>query len=318
MTVIMSGEATSAQIAAFAVALRMKGETATEIAALARIMREYAVKIPVHTDKPLVDPVGTGGDALKTFNISTSSALVAVATGSVAVAKHGNRAATSKCGSADVLEASGVNLNASPATIAKCIDEIGIGFLYAPQSHPALKYAAAPRKEIGVKTVFNILGPLTNPSGATRQLIGVNSADQCALMAEALRELGCQRAMVVFGVDGIDELSTLGETLVMELEDGEITSWKLNAQRDLGIPIASLEEIAASDSAAENARIMMGVLDGSDKGARRDIVALNAAATLVVGGVAKCLNNGLEMAYKTLESGSAAALLEKLVKLTQE
>lgn len=312
MTQIMDGTATAAQIAALAVALRMKGETVEEITGFARVMRQYAVQVPVNTDKIVVDTCGTGGDALKTFNISTAAAIVVAADGRLAVAKHGNRAATSKCGSADVLEALGVRLDLPPADVGACIETIGIGFLFAPAMHPSFRYAAGPRKEIGVRTIFNWLGPLTNPAGAKVQLIGVSDGSVCETLAHVLRSLGSERALLVHGTDGLDELSTLGPTQISELRDGQITSYTLDAQADLGLPRATIAHLAGCDSPAENAAVLLSILDGSDTGPRRDIVLLNAAGVLFVAGVVPSLADGLSRASALIDSGAAMSALEKL------
>ena len=316
MRQIMEGQATDAQIAALAVALRMKGETVEEITGLARIMREYAVHVPVHTDKVIVDTCGTGGDSLKTFNVSTAAALVVAADGRLAVAKHGNRAATSKCGSADVLEALGVKLDLPPEQLGKCIEEVGIGFLFAPSMHPSFRYAAGPRKEIGIRTIFNLLGPLTNPAGAPVQLIGVYDAAVCETLALVLRNLGSQRALLVHGVDGLDELSTLGATAVSELRNGQVTSYTLDPEWDLGIARATIEHIAGCESPTENADILLHILKGKDRGPRRDIVLLNAAGVLLVAGVEEDLEAGMERAAALIDSGASLAALERLKEFT--
>jgi anthranilate phosphoribosyltransferase len=316
MTLIMDGTATPAQIAALAVALRMKGETVDEITGFARVMREFAIQVPVDTVKVIVDTCGTGGDSIKTFNISTAAALVVAAHGDVAVAKHGNRAATSKCGSADVLEALGVHLDLPPKQIGRCIEEVGIGFLYARAMHPALKYAAAPRAEIGTRTFFNILGPLTNPAGAKVQLIGVNDLSLCEMLANVMRNLGSERAIMVHGTHGLDELSTLGDTLVSEMTGGEVRTYVLNAARELALPIAFVEDLAAGEDSAENAAILTSVIDGSDHGRRREIVLLNAAGVLMVAGVVPTLAEGLAVAGELIDSGRAIATLRRLIEYT--
>ena len=316
MRQIMEGQATDAQIAALAVALRMKGETVEEITGFARVMREYAVHVPVHTDKVIVDTCGTGGDSLKTFNVSTAAALVVAADGRLAVAKHGNRAATSKCGSADVLEALGVKLDLPPEQLGKCIEEVGIGFLFAPSMHPSFRYAAGPRKEIGIRTIFNLLGPLTNPAGAPVQLIGVYDAAVCETLALVLRNLGSQRALLVHGVDGLDELSTLGATAVSELRNGQVTSYTLDPEWDLGIARATIEHIAGCESPTENADILLHILKGKDRGPRRDIVLLNAAGVLLVAGVEEDLEAGMERAAALIDSGASLAALERLKEFT--
>lgn len=316
MTQIMDGAATPAQIAAMAVAMRMKGETVDEIAAFASVMRQYAIKVPIITDKMIVDTCGTGGDELKTFNISTAAALVVAADGRVVVAKHGNRAATSKCGSADVLEALGVRLDLPAEQIGACAETVGIGFLFARAMHPSYKHAAVPRSEIGIRTIFNMLGPLTNPAGATMQLIGVYDGGVCETLANVLAKLGSHRALLVHGLEGLDELSTLGKTAVSELRDGKVVSYILDAEKDLGLARTSITEIAAGDSPEENARILLGVLDGTDKGPRRDIVLLNAAGVLYVAGVVDSVADGIPRAAELIDSGAAANALKQLVEFT--
>lgn len=316
MTQIMDGTATPAQIAALVVALRMKGETVEEITGFARVMRQYAVPVPVNTDKVIVDTCGTGGDTLKTFNVSTAAALVVAADGRLAVAKHGNRAATSKCGSADVLEALGVRLDLPPDRVGECVETVGIGFLFAPAMHPSFKYAAGPRKEIGVRTIFNMLGPLTNPAGASVQLIGVYDGAVCETLAHVLRNLGSHRALLVHGIDGLDELSTLGPTQVSELRDGLVTSYTLDAERDLGLPRATIDQLAGRDSPAENAEVLLGILRGEDKGPRRDIVLLNAAGVLFVSGVTPSLRDGIVRAAELIDNGAARATLKQMQEFT--
>lgn len=316
MTQIMEGTATPAQIAALAVALRMKGETVEEITAFARVMRRYAIPVPIHTEKVIVDAVGTGGDTLKTFNVSTTAALVAAAEGRLALAKHGNRAVTSKCGSADVLEALGVRLDLPASDVGKCVETVGIGFLFAPAMHPSFRYAAAPRKEIGIRTIFNMLGPLTNPAGAPVQLVGVYSPAVCEMLAYALKALGSHRALLVHGTDGLDELSTLGTTAISELRDGTITSYTLNAERDLGLPRATIDQLAGCDTAKESAEVVLGILRGDDTGPRRDIVLLNAAGVLFVSGVVETLAEGLKRASELIDTGAALSTLTRLQEFT--
>jgi len=316
MRQIMEGIATPAQIAALVVALRMKGETVEEITGFARVMREFAISVPVKTDKIIVDTCGTGGDSLNTFNISTAAALVVAADGRLAVAKHGNRAATSKCGSADVLEALGVKLDLPADQIGKSIEEIGIGFLFAPAMHPSFKYAAGPRKEIGIRTIFNMLGPLTNPANAPVQLIGVYDPSLCETLAHVLKNLGSQRAMLVHGLDGLDELSTIGQTAVSELKAGQVTSYTLDAEWDLGLARADIEHLAGCDTPAENAEILRHLLKGKDRGPRRDIVLLNAAGVLLVAGVEESLEAGMERAAALIDNGGAMATLEHLREFT--
>jgi anthranilate phosphoribosyltransferase len=318
MTHIMDGLATPAQIAALAVALRMKGETVDEITGFARVMREYAVQVPVNTDKVVVDTCGTGGDSLKTFNISTAAALVVAADGRLVVAKHGNRAATSKCGSADVLEALGVRLDLPPHKLGECIETVGIGFLFARSMHPSFKYAGAPRAEIGIRTIFNMLGPLTNPAGAPVQLIGVYDRAVCETLAHVLNKLGSRRALLVHGMEGLDEISTLGETAVIELRDGVVTTSMLDADKELGIPRATIDEIAGCDNPADNAFLVTRILENEDRGPRRHIVELNAAGVLYVAGLVDSLPEGVERAAFLIDSGGAADALKRLVEFTNE
>ena len=313
----MEGEATPAQIAALAVALRMKGETVDEITGLARVMREYAVPVPVHTDKVIVDTCGTGGDALSTFNVSTAAALVVAADGRLAVAKHGNRAASSKCGSADVLEALGVRLDLPPQRVGACVETVGIGFLFAPAMHPSFKYAAGPRKEIGIRTIFNLLGPMTNPASAPVQLIGVYDGAVCETLAHVLNNLGSQRALLVHGLDGLDELSTLGPTAVSELRDGQVTSYVLDAQAEFDIPRTTISRLAGGETPQENAEMLLGILRGEDEGPRRDIVLLNAAGVLLGAGVVADWPAGLARAAELIDTGAALAMLERLREFTQ-
>lgn len=313
MTEIMEGEATPAQISCLITALRIKGETVDEITGFVRVMREKSIKVRT-SRAPLVDTCGTGGDKLNTFNISTTSAFVVAGAG-VAVAKHGNRAASSKCGSADVLEALGVKLALSAEQVGACIDECGIGFLFAPSLHPAMKHAVGPRKEIGIRTVFNILGPMTNPASAKCQVIGVFAPEMCELMAGTLAKLGSERAMVVHGMDGLDEISTLGETFVSEVKSGSMTSRTLSPE-DFGCSKVSAEALSGGESPEENAKALLAVLSG-EKGPKRDIVLVNSAAALVVTGVASGLNEGIAVAAESIDSGAALRTLETLKKLTE-
>ncbi|AEF96370.1 anthranilate phosphoribosyltransferase [Methanotorris igneus] len=310
MNEIMSGKATPAQIASILTALRMKGETPVEIASFAKVMREFATKINPKVDK-LVDTCGTGGDNLNTFNISTTVAFVVAGCG-VAVAKHGNRSVSSKCGSADVLEALGVNLDLPPKKVEECIEKVGIGFLFAPLYHSAMKHALPVRKEIGIRTVFNVLGPLTNPANAEYQVVGVYDASLTEKIAEVLKLLGLKGAMVVHG-SGMDEITTTGETKISELKDGEIKTYTITPER-FGLKRADIDELKGGD-AKENANILKRILEG-EEGAKRDIVLLNAAATLYVCGEAKSLEEGIKMAEKSIDSGKAMEKLEKLVEFT--
>jgi anthranilate phosphoribosyltransferase len=313
MTDIMDGEATPAQIACLITALRMKGETVEELTGFVRVMREKSLKVnPTRT--PLIDTCGTGGDKLNTFNISTTAAFVVAGAG-VAVAKHGNRAASSRCGSADVLEALGVKFALPVDLVGRCIDECGIGFMFAPALHPAMKHAVGPRKEIGVRTVFNILGPMTNPAGAEYQVIGVFAPHLCELMGNVLARLGTVRAMVVHGMDGLDEISTLGETFAAEVSGGEVTTRRLQPA-DFGCAAAAADDMAPGQSPEENARTLFSILSG-EKGPKRDIVLANAAAALLVAGRAGDLREGMAIAAESLDSGAAAAALENLRKFTE-
>ncbi|NOZ29194.1 MAG: anthranilate phosphoribosyltransferase [Chloroflexi bacterium] len=312
MDVIMSGEATPAQIGAFLVALRMKGETVEEIAGCARSMRRNAVRVPIQHEGPIVDTCGTGGDRSGTFNISTTAAFVVAGAG-VPVAKHGNRSVSSKCGSADVLEALGVNIQLTPEQVARCIDEIGIGFLFAPNFHPAMRYAIGPRRELGVRTVFNILGPLTNPAFATHQVLGVYDPALTEVMARVLTEMGSKAAFVVHGADGLDELSTTGVNRVSHMRDGQVETFELDPA-ELGLPRASLADLRGGD-AAENAAICRRILSGEERGPRRDVVLLNAAAALATG--TGDLRVGLERAREVLDSGAALRKLDAFVELSQ-
>lgn len=315
MTEIMDGEATPAQVASFITALRMKGETLDEITGFVRVMREKSVKVrPKATD--LLDTCGTGGDKLNTFNISTTATFVIVGAG-VTVAKHGNRAASSSCGSADVLEALGARLDLGADQVAACIDKAGLGFMFAPAMHPAMKHAIGPRKEVGFRTVFNILGPMTNPAGATRQIIGVFAPELTDTMAGVLKALGTRRAMVFHGMAGLDEMSTLGETRVSELKDGAVRTYSLQPS-DVGFDIAEASALAAGDgSVADNVHALLSVLDG-ERGPRRDIVLLNAAAALVVAEKADDLRAGIVIAADSIDSGAAMHALETFRMVTQE
>jgi len=312
MMEIMQGEATQAQIGAFLAALRMKGETAEEIAGCARAMRENAIAVRPER-RGVVDTCGTGGDGSGTFNISTTVAFVAAGAG-VAVAKHGNRSVSSKCGSADLLQALGVNLQVSAAQAARCIDEVGIGFLFAPQFHPAMKHALGPRQEIGLRTVFNILGPLCNPAGAARQLLGVYDGSLTGLMAEVLLSLGTEHAFVVHGADGLDELSTTGTNRVSRVHGGKIETFDVDP-RALGLPPARLSDLAGG-AAEENAAATRAILDGQ-AGPKRDVVLLNAAAVLVAGDKAGNLEEGLALAAEAIDSGKAREKLGMLVELSR-
>lgn len=315
MNVIMSGEATQAQIGSYLTALRMKGETVDEIAGSAKGMREHVlgVSVDVPEGDMLVDVVGTGGDGKHTFNISTTAAFVVAGYG-VKVAKHGNRAVSSKSGSADVLMALGGNLDLSPEQVGKCLNDVGIGFLYAVKHHPAMKHAIGPRRELGQRTIFNILGPLTNPAGATHKLIGVYSPHLTEPIAHVLGQLGSKAVFVVHGADGLDELSTTGVNRVSHWHSGEVKTFELDPA-DLGLKRASIEEMLGGDP-ADNAKITRDILSGADQGPRRDIVLLNAAAALSV----ECgdWKAGLEEARESLDSGKALKTLDAWIKRTKE
>ena len=316
MQEIMDGEATPSQIAGLITALHMKGETVDEITGFARVMREKSVKIPTKQEPTaLIDTCGTGGDRMNTFNISTTAAFVVAGAG-LAVAKHGNRAMSSKCGSADVLEALGVAITLSPEHVGQCVDEVSIGFMFAPAHHPSMKHAVIPRKEIGIRTVFNILGPLTNPAGAKRQLIGVFEPNLTELMAGALQRLGSDRAIVAHGIDGVDELSTLGKTKITELEDGKLTTYEITPA-SVSLTTAKPEDLRQGDDPAASARIVEEVLNGKP-GAPRDIVLLNAGAALKVGGKARSFEEGILLAAASIDSGKALKALNGLRKLSQE
>jgi anthranilate phosphoribosyltransferase len=314
MSEIMAGEATPAQIGGFLVALRAKGETADEIAGCAEAMRAHVLAVRPRRDD-LVDTAGTGGDGAHTINISTAAALVAAAAGA-AVAKHGNRAVSSACGSADVLEALGFSLEQEPERIAQSIDELGFGFLFAPSHHPAMRHAAPVRKELATRTVFNVLGPLTNPAGARAQVVGVYSAELVRTIADVLATLGARRAFVVHGAGGIDELSPVGPNLVAEVVDGRVHERTLDPEAELGLPRCDVAELRGG-TPAENAAAMRAVFEGAD-GGRRSAILLNAAGAIAAGGHAEDLREGLELARETLDSGAAAERLEQLVSFSRE
>ena len=313
MTQIMSGQASDAQIGAYLVALRMKGETVDEIAGSAQAMREKALAIPI--SGTVVDTCGTGGDASGTFNISTTAAFVVAAQG-VTVAKHGNRSISSKSGSADVLKALGVCIDAQPSVVRHCLQEIGIGFLFAPQHHSAMRHVAGPRQSLAVRTLFNLLGPLTNPAGAPFQLVGVYSAAWVEPMAHVLGRLGARRAMVVHGTDGLDEITTTDKTQVAELhEDGQVNLYTVEPEQ-FALPRATLADLRGGD-ATVNATITRRILAG-EKGARRDITLFNAAAALNIAGKAENIRVGIEMAAEAIDSGRARLCLERLVAVSNQ
>ena len=313
MNLIMDGQATPAQIAAYLISLRFNGETIEEIAGSVKAMRSHLS--PVKTSREnVVDTCGTGGDHHGTFNISTISALITAAAG-VPVAKHGNRSVSSKCGSADVLEKLGIHLSLTQEQAGKCLDMIGIVFLFAPGFHPAMKHAIGPRREIGARTIFNVMGPLTNPANSKRQLLGVYDRKLTGIMASVLKELGSEHVMVVHGRDGLDEITTTDITDVTELKDNEIKNYTINPE-DHGIPRATLEDLAGGD-ADVNAGIVRDILSGG-KGAKRDITLLNAGAAIMVGGKAKDIKEGITIAAQTIDSGAASKKLEEMVITTKK
>lgn len=313
MRTIMTGGATPAQIAAFLVALRMKGESVPEIAAAAGVMRELASGVDIQGLDYPVDIVGTGGDASGTFNVSTTAMFVAAAAG-CHVAKHGNRSVSSKSGAADVLEAGGVRLDLSPEQVARCVREVGVGFMFAPGHHSAMKHTSAPRRELGVRTVFNVLGPLTNPAGVPNQLLGAFSESLLVPLAEVLKRLGSRHVLVVHSRDGLDEISIGDATEIAELRDGEVRRYAITPE-DLGLARASLDSIRVADPGA-SLELLRGVLAGRP-GPARDIVLLNAAAAVYVAGRAPGLPEGLTLAAAAIDSGEAARRFDRLVALTR-
>jgi anthranilate phosphoribosyltransferase len=312
MEEIMTGEATPAQFAAFITALRIKGETIDEIAGLASVMQAKAT--PVQVTPPVVDTCGTGGDGCCSFNISTTAAFIVAGAG-LKVAKHGNRAMSSHCGSADVLEALGVRIELGAEAVAQCLETVGIGFMFAPVFHPAMKYAAAPRREIGIRTVFNILGPLTNPAKAKFQVIGVPSKELGEKIAFVLHRLGTEHSLVVHGIDGMDEISISRKSLVWDVNQHRVLPPYEVSPDDFGFMKASMTQIKGG-TARQNAKILRGILSG-EVGARRNIVIMNAAASLVAGNRASDLKEGVSIAEKTLDSGKALAKLDELIKLSR-
>ncbi|MFC1692927.1 anthranilate phosphoribosyltransferase [Candidatus Latescibacterota bacterium] len=311
METIMSGEATDAQIGAFLVAMRLKGETVEEIASFTGVMREKATRIDAGS-KDVVDTCGTGGDGSGTFNISTISAFVAAGAG-ISVAKHGNRSVSSKCGSADVLRELGINIDITPDRVSECLKTTGIAFLFAPLLHASMKYAIGPRRELGIRTFFNILGPMTNPAGAKRQLMGVYSEELVETVAGVLANLGSERAFVVHGSDGLDEITTTDETIVAEVKNGSVSVYTINPQ-DYGITAASLEDLKVHDIAG-NTETFMGILSG-DSGPKRDIVLLNSAFAICAGGAADSAEEGLRLAKDSIDSGAAMQKFEALKEFT--
>jgi anthranilate phosphoribosyltransferase len=308
MRQVMSGELTHAQMAAILVALRIKGESVDEIAAAASVMRELSTKVATLASPHLIDTCGTGGDGIQTFNVSTVSALVAAAAGAK-VAKHGGRSVSSSCGSADVLEALGVNVNLTPAQVASAVEEIGIGFMFAPNHHSAMKHAAPVRRELGVRTLFNLLGPLTNPANAKRQIMGVFSPALTVKLAQVLQQLGSEHVLVVCGADGMDEISFTGDSHIAELKNGQVTEYTINPSQ-FGMPTHQLASIQI-DNAEQSKAMILAVLNG-ELGAARDIVLLNAGAAIYVAGLADCLAAGINKAAEVIDQGLALAKLNAL------
>lgn len=313
MNDVMGGEATPSQIGAFLVAMRMKGETPQEIAGFAESMRGKAAKVTANQPDDAVDLVGTGGDGKHTFNISTAASFVVAGAGAP-VAKHGNRSVSSKCGSADVLMELGVNLELNNEQLSDCLNEVGIAFLFAPKLHPAMKYAIGPRREIGVRSVFNILGPITNPAGVKRQLLGVYSLELARLLAKVMQQLEAKHIMLVHSEDGMDEISMSDETNVVEVKDGDIREFKI-APEDFGL--ARSPEAIVGDDAAFNANLIKQIFNG-EKGTSRDIVIANAAAGLLVAGKAGSLKEGAQLAAESIDSGAATSRLEAMRDFTQK
>jgi len=314
MRQIMSGKVSPVMISAIIVGLRVKKETIGEITAAAQVMRELATKVVVKDTDKLVDIVGTGGDGASTFNISTASLFVCAAAG-VRVAKHGNRAVSSQSGSADVLEALGANINLKPEQVGRCVDEVGVGFMFAPAHHAAMKHAAPVRRELGVRTIFNILGPLTNPAGAQMQLMGVFHPDLVGIQIRVLQRLGAQRAMTVYGLEGLDEISVSGQTMIGELREGKIHEYMVHPER-FGLPVHDPRALRVA-SVEESRRVVLAALENAG-GAPRDIVALNAGAAIYVAGQAPSFEDGVEKAFELIKSGAARAKLEAFVKFTQQ
>jgi len=314
MGAIMDGEASPAQIASFVTGLRMKGETIQEITGFARAMRAKAVRIEAKDGEWVLDTCGTGGDGSNTFNISTAVAFVAAGSG-LTVAKHGNRSVSSRCGSADVLEALGMNLQLSPERVQSCLHEVSLAFLFAPLFHPAMKHALAPRKEMGIRTVFNLLGPLTNPAGANAQVVGLYRRDLTQPIAEVLKNLGCRGAFVVNGDDHCDEISITGRTVVSHLWKGTITTYEIQPE-DFGLKRTTLEQIQGG-TAQENAKILLDVLEGVP-GPKRDVVLLNSAAAFVSVEKTLDLREGIAMAEESIDSGRAMAKLKELIQFSKQ
>lgn len=314
MRQIMSGQVSPVMISAIIVGLRVKKETIGEITAAAQVMRELATRVKVKDTDKLVDIVGTGGDGASTFNISTASMFVCAAAG-VRVAKHGNRAVSSQSGSADVLEALGANINLKPEQVGRCVDEVGVGFMFAPAHHAAMKHAAPVRRELGVRTIFNILGPLTNPAGAQMQVMGVFHPDLVGIQIRVLQRLGAQRAMTVYGLEGLDEISVSGQTMIGELKDGKISEYLVHPER-FGLPVHDPRALRVA-TVEESRKVVVAALENA-AGAARDIVALNAGAAIYVAGQAPSFEDGVEKAFELIKNGAARTKLEAFVKLTQQ
>jgi anthranilate synthase/phosphoribosyltransferase len=313
MRILMDGEATAAQTGAFLTAMSIKGETVQEISAATEVMRDKATHVPIPPGFEVVDTCGTGGDGAHTFNISTAAALIASGAG-VPVAKHGNRSVSSRCGSADVLRELGVNTGIDAGKMARCVNQAGIGFLFAPTLHSAMRHVIGPRREIGIRSIFNILGPLSNPAFAKAQLLGVFDRKLVPIMAGALKNVGVERALVVHGSDGLDEITLTGPTYVTELKDGELSDWILDPT-ELGLNLCRLEDLSGG-TAEENAGILLDILEGKETGPRCDVALLNASAAIYVGGAAQTLAQSLQMARDSLGSGKALIKLEALRKLS--
>lgn len=311
---ILSGAATEAEIAGLLTALRMKGETVDEILGFASVLRSKANTIAPQCEN-YVDLVGTGGDCTYSFNISTTSAFVAAGAG-LPVAKHGNRSISSKSGAADVLEALGVNISADPAVVQKCVEEAGVGFMMAPNFNPCMKYVGPVRKQLGIRTMFNILGPLSNPSRAKKMVVGVYDPKMVETIAKVMAQLGVERGFVVSGDNHIDEFNLAGVTTVAEITDGVVSVFELKPE-DVGLTRCTLDELRGGEG-TENAQITRSILDGSQRGAKRDVVLLNAGATLYIGGLADSIADGIEKAKTSIDSGAAAQVLEKMVEMSQK
>jgi anthranilate phosphoribosyltransferase len=318
MQQVMGGELTPAQIAGLVIALRVKGESVDEITAAAEVMRALSTKVEIADTAHLIDTCGTGGDGIQTFNVSTVSAFVAAAAGAK-VAKHGGRSVSSTCGSADVLEALGVNVHLTPKQVAKCVADIGIGFMFAPNHHSAMKHAAPVRRELSVRTIFNLLGPLTNPANAKRQVMGVFSKELTLTLAKVLQNLGSEHVLVVHGADGMDEISFTGDTFVAELKDGKISEYKLNPAQ-FGLKIHALKSIRV-ENAEQSKAMILDVLDGKSsagtQSAARDIVLLNAGAAIYVAGLQASIHAGVAHAAKVIDSGAAKQKLDELIRLSK-